>query len=51
MVMTFDKNTLRTILETFLRCFSLFYQERYIVQFNYKCAKQTTTCLTNLRQF
>ena len=27
-----------------MKYFSLFYQGSYIVQFKYKCAKQTTTC-------
>ena len=27
-----------------LRYFSIFYQEKYIVQFGHKCTKQTTTC-------
>ena len=44
MVGIFDKNLPRIIGKTFLMYISLIYQEMYIVQFKYKCAKQTPTC-------
>ena len=44
MVGTFDKNTPRIDRKTFLSYCSLFYQERYIVQFKYTCARQSTNC-------